>query len=477
MAEPMDVAEWAMLTSPPDKPWRPAPHLEEINRWLMKIMTGECRRLIIEAPPRHGKTELVCKKFPGLFLQTFPRRKVGLASYGADLSTKSCRYVRDQTAEFGPRTFGYGVHPQDCSEAEWSLVDRAGKATGGSMRAFGVGGGILGDGFDLWIIDDPIKADESRSPTVLNNCWEWWKGTAMDRLNPGGTAAIIVMMQRLNERDLVGRLKEEGGWDVLTLRAAAEEDDVLGRAPGDYLWPEAYGGWDDSFYEASRAESFWWASKYQQRPFPRGGGMIQTAWIEDNAVDFAPAGIEKRIRWWDFAATEGGGDYSVGALLGIKGDHVFIEDIRRGQWGPGRRDGIIKATCDDDNRRYPNVTTWGEQQPGPAGKPAAELFTRMLVPHGAFCELSGKDKETRAGGIAAAFSRGDVHVCRGYAESGGNWYRDLVAEMSAFPAGKHDDIVDACASAYNKIALGPVAYSAASYSPDDGYGYGYGGAA
>jgi predicted phage terminase large subunit-like protein len=429
----------------------------------MKVMSGEILRLIIEAPPRHGKSELVCKKFPGLFLQTFPRRKVGLASYGADLAIKSCKPARDQTAEFGPRTFGYGVDPQNCSVDDWAIVDRHGRPTGGGMRAVGVGGSILGDGFDLWIIDDPIKPDDAQSPIILENCWDWWKGTAMDRLNPGGKSAIIVMMQRLNERDLVGRLlaEESGTWSVLTLRAEAEEDDILGRPKGEYLWPlsKGCGGWPDSFYEDAKADAFWWATKYQQRPYPRGGGMIQTAWIEDNVVWYRPTTDVPRIRYWDRAATEGGGDYTVGALLSRKGDNVYIEDIVRGQWGSGNRDRIIRQTCEDDNRRYPNgVVTWAEQEPGSAGKDNTVAFVKMLRPYAAHCETSSGSKQVRADGLASAFSLGEVHVCKGLednkqADKKHRWYDALVAELSAFPAGKHDDIVDAISGAFNKLTL------------------------
>lgn len=477
----MDVADWAMLTAPPDKPWIPAPHFEEINRRLMRVMTGECTRLIIEAPPRHGKTETVCQRFTSLYLQTFPRRKVGLASYAAHLATKSCRITRDLTGEFGPRTFGYGVHPQDCSEADWSLVDRSGRPTGGGMRAVGVGGGMLGFGFDLLIVDDPINADDSASPTVRQNCWEWWKGTAMDRLNPGGKSAIIVMMQRLNEADLVGRLKAEEPdvWEVLTLRAEAEEDDILGRRPGEYLWPLSWGGWPNSFYEHSKGDPFWWATKYQQRPFPRGGGKFQTDWIVDNAVVRAPEGVEERVRFWDFAATEGGGDFTVGALLARKDDQVYIEDVRRGQWGSGKRDRIIREVCEADNKRHPfGVKTWGEEQPGAAGKTMSLAFKKLLIGYSANTELASGSKEDRADGLASAFSTGNVHACRGEGDNGPTWYRDLIAELSSFPAGKHDDIVDACSGAFNKLSFSRPAYAPATMSDAEYEAeFAYGGAA
>lgn len=468
MNKRLDVADWAILTSPGEEPWVSAPHLEEINRRLMRVVTGECRRLIIEAPPRHGKSELVSRKFPSFYLGNFPNRQVIMASHNAGLATGFSRNSRDLMERFGPPVFGYGVRPDKKSEDDWGLIDRNGRNMLGTMRAFGVGGGMLGEGAHLLIVDDPITGDDSLSPTMRMKVWDWWRGTAMDRLNPGGKSAIVLMAQRLHERDLIGMLMEAepDAWEVLTLRAEAEEDDVLGRNPGEWLWPW---GFKPKEYEANRrGNPYWWASKYQQRPVPRGGGMIQTAWIEDNAVHYIPD-FEAGVRWWDRAATEGGGDWTAGPLMVRKNGHFYIIDMEREQLGSGNRDRLIRATCDRDNKRFPNlVTTWSEQEPGSAGKDMALSFERMLAPFPAHCQVSTGSKEVRADGFAGACARGEVHVYKG-PEKGKKWgwYDALVAELTSFPAGKNDDQMDGCSGAYNKLALADGDRQSEVYDPSE----------
>jgi phage terminase large subunit-like protein len=435
----------------------------------MRVVSGQCRKLMIFAPPRHGKSQLVSRKFPSYYLGNFPNRQVIIASHTASLATGFCRVARDDMKSHGPAAFGYTCRPDKQSEDDWGLLDiRTGKPTLGGMRAFGVGGGILGEGAHLLVVDDPITGDDSLSPTMRQKTKDWWRGTAMDRLNPGGKSATIVMAQRLHTDDLCGWLLEEEGddWDVLTLRAEAEEDDVLGRAPGEWLWP--WGFSEREYLSNKHNNTYWWSSKYQQRPVPRGGGMIQTAWVEDNAVRYIPQDVDSRVRYWDRAATEGGGDYTVGVLMSRKGDHFYIEDVVRGQWGSTNRDRIIKATCEDDNRRHPfQIITWAEQEPGSSGKDNTVLFEKMLRPHAAHCQVSSGSKEVRADGLARAFGAGEVHVVRGTRDDPSHgagshrgrdfdWYGPLLAEMSSFPAGKHDDIVDACSGAFNKLAAAPA---------------------
>ena len=430
---------------------------------------------MIFAPPRHGKSELVSRKFPAYYLGNYPNRQVIITSHNAGLATGFCRSARDTFNAFAPGTFQYAVNPKKQSEDDWGIIDGNGRQKLGSMRAFGVGGGMLGEGAHLLICDDPTTGDDSLSPTVRQRVKDWWKGTAMDRLNPGGNTATILMAQRLNMDDLPGWLLETEGdeWEVLTLRAefeAGDEDDGTGRKSGDWLWPW---GFSVKEYESNkRGNPYWWASKYQQRPAPRDGAMFKTDWIENNAVHYIPREVDSRIRWWDRAATEGGGDWTVGLLMCRRGDHYYIEDVVRGQWGSTNRDRIIKGVCADDNRKYPNnVATWGEQEPSSSGVDAAGHFQRLLAPFAAHSERASGRKDVRADGLASAFGRGEVHVYMG-PEKGSRpgWYDEFLHEMTTFTPGKHssgrhDDQVDACSGAFNKLALsegGPANYVAVS---------------
>ena len=194
--------------------------------------------------------------------------------------------------------------------------------------------------------------------------------------------------------------------------------------------------------------------------------MIQATWIEENAVRYMPSEVDSRVRFWDRAATQGGGDYTAGVLMSRKGDHCYVEDLVRGQWDSVTRDRVILATARQDNERHPfAVVTWAEQEPGSAGKDNTVAFERMLRGYAAHCQVSTGSKEVRADAMASAFGRGEVHVVRGTRDDPGHgmghhrgrdfdWYAPLVAEMSLFPAGKYDDIVDACSGCYNKLTLG-----------------------
>lgn len=386
-----------------------------------------------------------------------------MTSHNAGLATGFCRNARDILDRFGPEVFGYGCHPNKRSEDDWGVWDtRKNVAALGGMRSFGVGGGMLGEGAHLLVVDDPTTGDDSLSPTVRQKTWDWWRGTAMDRLNPGGKSAVVLMAQRLNTDDLIGRLLDAEGdaWEVCTLRAEAEEDDVLGRKPGEWLWPW---GFTPAEYEANkRGNPYWWASKYQQRPAPRGGGMFQTDWIEDNAVHYVPNDCDSRIRWWDRAATEGGGDWTVGAIVHRRGKHFYIDDVVRRQYGSGKRDALIRSTAEKDNYNYPNgIVTWGEQEPGSSGKDQTVAFKALLAPYAAHCEQSTGSKEVRADGLATAFSIGLVHVVKGNQKGHKHdWYDAFVHEFSTFPVGKHDDVVDSVSGAYNKLALRPAYHEA-----------------
>jgi predicted phage terminase large subunit-like protein len=438
-----------------------------LNRELMGLFSGEFDNLAVAGPPRHGKTRLLTELGSAYFLGTNPTRQVIVASHSATLASKFGKNVRDFMREFGPDIFGVRVRD------DWSASDNWGLTDGGGMLSIGVGGSLVGHGADLFIFDDVIAdAASALSETVRNNTMDWYESTAETRINAGGLQ--IFTMQRWHDDDPYRRIVKDNPdrWrHAFDIRAIAEEDDVLGRPEGEALWPEKYP--IDMLREMERRKAFWFAAQYQQRPVPRGGGMFHLEWIEDNAVWYRPTTDTPRIRWWDLAATEGDGDYTVGALLARKGDNIYIEDIVRGQWGSGNRDRVIRQTCEDDNRRYPNgVVTWFEQEPGSAGKVVGELSTRKLAPFAAHAETSSGQKDVRADGLAGAFSRGDVHVCKGLEDNRSSdrahdWYGALVVELTTFP-GKHDDIVDACSGAFNKLVLEEGdRVAAASWSPGD----------
>src|SRR5262245_22121675 len=246
--------------------WKMTPHLAAMDRAIVDTILGRTEPiLVIEAPPRHGKSELVSRYLPAWYLGLYPSRRVLLAGYGAAFARSWGRKARGLLQEHGRAAFGVEVSREERAASEWGLCSHE-----GGMLTAGVGGPLTGRGANLLIVDDPIKnAEQAVSQTIRDNHWDWWQSTASTRIEPGGCA--IVIATRWHHDDLSGRLlraAEAGeGMPVRRLRlpAIAEEDDPLGRAPGEALWPER---WPIERLERTREEkeAVWWEAMYQQRP-------------------------------------------------------------------------------------------------------------------------------------------------------------------------------------------------------------------
>lgn len=220
--------------------------------------------LIIEAPPRHGKSELVSKYLPAWYLGVWPDRRVILAANTESLVRRFSRNAK-AVLESSRELFGLELSKVAKSSTDWEIAGQ-----GGGVIADGVGGSLTGHGANLLIVDDPIKNPvQAFSESFREGQWAWWQSTAETRLEPG--AVVIVMATRWHKDDLSGRLiqaAEEGEGDrvrVLHLPAIAEAGDVLGRVEGEPLWPER---WPIEALEKKRAgrDVYWWNAMYQQRP-------------------------------------------------------------------------------------------------------------------------------------------------------------------------------------------------------------------
>jgi predicted phage terminase large subunit-like protein len=266
------------------KKWQTAPHLNLLNRKLVDVAAGRCKRLILTMPPRHGKSMLTSQYFPAWFLGNFPDRRVILASYEADFAAGWGRKARDVLEEHGEAVFGVRVRGDSSAAHRWDLAGHT-----GGMQTAGVGGPLTGKGADLLVIDDPVKnAEEATSKAHKDKSWDWFRSTAYTRLEPGG--AVILIMTRWAVDDLAGRLLDQarqGGerWEVFNLPALAEEDDPLGRGPGEALWPQRF---DVAQLERIRQTlgSFWFGAMYQQRPTLPEGNHFKRSWFDRRFVDF-----------------------------------------------------------------------------------------------------------------------------------------------------------------------------------------------
>jgi len=417
--------------------WRPAPHLNYISDCLVEAEQGLVKGLIIMAPPRHGKSTLDSLWFPAWYLDRHPDRRVMLATYEAEFAAYWGRLTRNTLQEH-EANLCVKLARDSTAANRWDTT------RGGGMFTAGVGGAFSGRGANVLIINDPIKnAAEATSATIREKQKEWYESTASTRLEPGGV--VIIDMARWHEDDLAGWLmaeKDLAGWRIIRFPALAEADDPLGRAEGEALWPERY---NREALEAIRSNTsaYWWNALYQQRPAPREGGIFKRAGF--TFVDALPA--EARwVRYWDCASTASGGDWSVGALLGMdsKGQ-VYVADVLRGQWGPGERKAIMLQTLATDAICYPGVMTWVEQEGGSSGKEVAESMVRAAAGYALRYDLVTGSKEVRAEPLAAQVEVGNVALLKA------PWNRDFIDELAAFPNGPHDDQVDAASGAFNKL--------------------------
>lgn len=436
----------------PDYHWD-WPYMRLMQSKLDAVTRGDIKKLMLFLPPRHGKSELATVRYPAYRLHHDPSTRIVVAAYGQGLAERFSRKCRAICAlDLGP------TNRDRFAAVNWST-----KHGDGGLRAVGVGGGVTGMGFDLLIIDDPVKSrEEAESIAYRSRVWEWYCDDLSTRREPG--AAMILIMTRWHQDDLAGRIlaSDDGpNWDVVCLPAEAEDNDPLGRAPGEALCPDRFNL--DDLAERRRVLGPSYAALFQQRPVARGGGMFKRDWF-----DLVPACPQdaRRVRYWDKAATEGGGDYTVGVLMARGQDGIFyVEDVVRGQWSSGARERVMRQTAELDAERYegvittidadgeetkrqrPRVEIWVEQEGGSGGVDSARNTMLNLAGFVVSLERPSGTKEVRAEPFAAQAEAGNVRVVRG------PWTSAYLDELTTFPAGTHDDQVDASSGAFNKLAL------------------------
>jgi predicted phage terminase large subunit-like protein len=430
--------------------WELRPHLAHLDRILTDAITHRGPdRLIVNMPPRHGKSWLTSKYLPAWYLGTFPDRRVMLSGYGKVFGKvwgAAALHELSTNAEL----FELLVPPRQ-NPMHWEIPGRL-----GGMWTSSVGGAMTGLGADLLIIDDPIKhAKEADSETYRESIWNWWQTTARTRLEPGGV--IIIVLTRWHEDDLAGRIlsgrfvsQEDAAfadkWHVVSFPALAEKRDELGREVGDALWPERYSVPMLRQIKGGTTPRVWQAM-YQQNPQPLEGGMLSRG---DWRIVYTLPDLEyvhNWVRYWDKAGTEDAGDFSAGVLMCEFRGAFYVVDVQRGQWGAAKREAIILATAHRDRAAYgQSVETWVEQEPGSSGKESAENTAKNLAGFIVFIDKVTGEKVVRAGPLATQQQMNNVFLLHA------PWNEAFIVEAAGFPHGTHDDQVDAAGGAFNKLA-------------------------
>ena len=261
--------------------WKNAKHLSLIGAKLREVADGRLKRLIVNMPPRHGKSQLLARWFPAWWQCRHPNRRIIISTHTSELAEQHGRKVRDIIGESGAMfSPPVAVNDKSRSAGRWDIKGRE-----GGMYATGIGSAVVGFGADLLIVDDFVRnAEAAFSKHQRDKVWDWWQSEAFQRVEPGG--AIVILATRWHEDDLIGRLikqtaesgNDDEQWSVLRLPAIAEADDPLGRAPGEALWPER---WPLRDLAAKRAgmSPYFWSAQFQQRPVPEAGMVIRREWF------------------------------------------------------------------------------------------------------------------------------------------------------------------------------------------------------
>ena len=410
-----------------------------------RVASGELKRLIINMPPRHTKSEFASYLLPAWFLGRYPEKKIIQTAHTAELSVGFGRKVRNLVDSDDYKK----IFPSIALRADSKAAGRWSTNKGGEYFAIGVGGAVTGKGADLLIIDDPHSEQEGQSadPGVFDKVHEWYTSGPRQRLQPGG--AIVVVMTRWHKRDLTGQILKSS-----LQRAGTDEWEVIEfpaiMPSGDPLWPEF---WPKPELEALREElpSPKWNAQYQQNPTSEEGALVKRDWWREWEKDKPPP-CEFIIQSWDtaFLKTQRS-DFSACTTWG-----VFYWPDDTGTEQPN----IILLDAYKERLEFPELKKtafemWTDWQPDAfiveakaAGTPLIFELRAMGIPVSEYTPSRGNDKIARVNAVADLFASGMVWAPRiRFAE-------EVIEEFASFPAGEHDDLVDSSTQALLRFRQG-----------------------
>jgi predicted phage terminase large subunit-like protein len=421
-------------------------HHVKMARAFERVARGEVKRLIINMPPRHTKSEFASYLLPSWFLGLFPGKKIIQTSHTAELAVGFGRKVRNLVDSDAYKD----IFPELALQADSKAAGRWNTSKGGDYFAIGVGGAVTGKGADLLIIDDPHSEQEAAlsetNPEIYDKTYEWYTSGPRQRLQPGG--AIVVVMTRWSKKDLTGQVLKAAAqrsgeeWEVIDFPAILPS--------GKPLWPEF---WSLNELEALKTElpNGKWMAQYMQQPTSDVSAIVKREWwkIWDSE---RPPSCEFIIQSWDtaFLKTERA-DYSACTTWG-----VFYQDDDTGT----SRANIILLNAfkkrmefpELKQRAYAEYKEWEVDslivEAKAAGSPLIFELRAMGIPVQEFTPSKGNDKIARLNAVADMFASGHVWVPNTH------WAEELVEEVASFPSGEHDDLVDSMTQALLRYRRG-----------------------
>ena len=407
---------------------------------LTRVAKGELKRLIVNMPPRHTKSEFASIYFPSWMMGLKPDLKIMQTTHTADLSINFGRKVRNlmDTDEYK------GIFPEASLAADSKSAGKWQTGGGGEYFAAGVGGAIAGRGADLLIIDDPHSEQDAMSLPLLDSCYEWYTSGPRQRLQPGGT--IVIVMTRWSTADLTGRLlnrqteNNADQWEVVELPAIFEDS-------GNVLWPEFWKREELDAVKASIPVSKWNA-QYQQNPTSEEGAIIKREWWNLWEKDDPPP-CSYIIQSYDTAfSKKETADYSAITTWGVftpsdgAGEAIILLDAQKGRWDFPE----LKAVAQEQYNDFEPDMVLIEAQA--SGTPLTHELRAMGIPVVNYRPSRGNDKMTRVHAVSPVFEAGMVwapdHV---FAD-------EVIEECAAFPFAPHDDYVDTTTQAILRFRQG-----------------------
>jgi predicted phage terminase large subunit-like protein len=412
------------------------------------IATGKLKRLIINMPPRHTKSEFASHLFPAYLLGKNPKLKIIEATHTADLAINFGRKVRDliDGEEY------HALFPETELKADSRSAGKWLTNKGGEYYASGIGGALAGRGADLFIIDDPHSEQDAMSDKALEEAYEWFMGGPRQRLQPGG--AIVIVMTRWNKKDLTGRLlkkmAQDPGADQWTL---IEFPAIL--PSGAPLWANYWKLEELESIKASVSPGKW-AAQYMQRPTGEGISIIPKNWFMiwdeekppkcDYLIQSFDTAFLKSERS-DFTAITTWGVFYPEGKIGEKHYH-------------GNEAHLILIDCVKERFDFPELKAealrlyeyWEPDtmiiEAKASGIPLVQELRRVGIPVNTFSPGKGQDKIARLNSVSPIFQDGRVWVPEN------RWGEELMDEISDFPNGENDDLVDATTLALARFREG-----------------------
>jgi predicted phage terminase large subunit-like protein len=421
-------------------------HHKRMAAAFERVAKGEVKRLIINMPPRHTKSEFASYLLPAWFLGKFPQKKVIQTSHTAELAVGFGRKVRNLVDSEVYRSIFPGVGLQADSKA----AGRWATSAGGDYFAIGIGGAVTGKGADILIIDDPHSEQEAAlsetNPEIYDKTYEWYTSGPRQRLQPGGS--IVIVMTRWSKKDLTGQVLKSA------LQRSGEEWELIEfpaiLPSGNPLWPQF---WSLAELTALKEELPVpkWMAQYMQQPTSEVSAIIKREWWKYWEKEHPPS-CEFIIQSWDtaFLKTQRS-DYSACTTWG-----VFYMDDDTGK----PQANIILLNAFKSRMEFPELKMrameqYKEWEPDSliveakaSGSPLIFELRAMGIPVQDFTPSKGNDKISRLNSIADIFASGRVWVPET------RWAEELVEEVASFPSGEHDDLVDSMTGAIMRFRKG-----------------------